>query len=54
MNPKQHKFIIDDIAAASLQSAEKVRRDVRAGKLAPDDLWCLCKYIVRNRLERMT
>jgi len=50
MEFKQYKFTSDDIAAASNQSVEKVRRDIRGGRLNPSALWSLCCYITSKRL----
>ena len=50
MNPKQYKFTKKDIATASRQTVEKVRRDIRNGKLRPESLVAICCYVMSKRL----
>jgi len=50
MNSKQYKFTKKDIATASHQTVEKVRRDIRNGKLRPESLVAICCYVMSKRL----
>ena len=45
MHYKQYRFTNEDIARVTGKSVEAIRKDIQRGKLIPDDLLSVCRYV---------
>lgn len=52
MHHKKYSFTVPDLAKASGVSEDKIRRDIRGGKLCPDDIWKTSCYVVTKHLRK--
>ena len=49
MRPKHHKFTLEDIADITGRNTGTIRMDIHRGKINPDDLLSVYRYIHEHR-----
>jgi len=51
MRHKKYSFTVPDLSKAAGVSEDKIRRDIRSGKLCPDNIWKTSCYVVAKHLN---